>query len=667
MGHVDRHSESNPEQHLPASKEALQSEATWLEKRVHALEKENRWHLISLDKLSAVSAIHGDSTKQKDPINILKSVLESIADATELDSLGLMIADRETGEFELQVCEPPEQYSVLVSEIDASIRQAEFAWALNYHLPHVFTSTQPEYKTVLSVFATPSQIYGMLVASLPASKRLTEAMKKLISVILFNGAHAYENTVLYQKVEQQRQTLFKKVEQSNKELAYHTTHDLHTGLLNTKAFLQHIRNTLSIDTSQQGIIVYIDIEGFNRINGAYSFQTGHKLLKLIADRLRDLFDGDALKNTIDYHPEFTATARITGDEFAFFISGEFNRSDAITLMKSCLATLTKPYSAAIASEKLDIDFSLGSCLITDNTVSVRTLLHRAEMAMYQAKHDGRNNTALYSANTRDVRGHNSLLFEKELKTAYLSNQFCLFYQAKVSLETDQITGAEALLRWAHPTRGILPPGEFIDAIETSGMVKEVGAWVFREACKQVREWQQTHQPIVPIAINLSPSQIEPSLPARFLDILRKEQVSARHFELELTESSMTRDAENAVDVLNQLHEIGFVIAVDDFGTGYSSLLLLKQFPIDKLKIDRSFVRDILTNSDDKAIVEAILAMSQSLKLSVVAEGIEEIAQYNFLKTLKCHEAQGYYISKPCPEPEFQALLLSWNGVTKNIG
>ena len=199
------------------------------------------------------------------------------------------------------------------------------------------------------------------------------------------------------------------------------------------------------------------------------------------------------------------------------------------------------------------------------------------------------------------------------------------------------------------------------------MVKEVGAWVFREACKQVREWQQTHQPIVPIAINLSPSQIEPSLPARFLDILRKEQVSARHFELELTESSMTRDAENAVDVLNQLHEIGFVIAVDDFGTGYSSLLLLKQFPIDKLKIDRSFVRDILTNSDDKAIVEAILAMSQSLKLSVVAEGIEEIAQYNFLKTLKCHEAQGYYISKPRPEPEFQALLSSWNGVTKNIG
>ena len=578
-----------------------------------------------------------------------------------------MIADEISGEFELKVCIPGNSYQSLINESDRLIDSGDFAWTLNHHLPHIIKPKTREPSVVLSAFATPSNMYGMLVATLAEQSQFTEALKKLVSVILFNGAHALENVLLYQKVEKHRAKLSNQVEQRNKELAYHISHDAKTDLLNSDAFLSHIENTLLHPDIEQAAIGYIDVEGFSRINATYSFQTGNKLLKLIADRLNDLFSDDTLSSVIThYNPSFTAIARIDSDEFAFFIAGRFGQQSLQPLLDKCLKTLSKPYSTAIITDELDLDFSIGACFFADKSSNPRDYIQHAEMAMYQAKDNGRNSISIYSSEMKDARGHSSLQIERELKEAYLKKQFCLFYQPKVSLNTHKIIGAEALIRWNHPERGLVPPDDFIDAMEKTGLIKQVGIWVFRHTCKQIKQWENNDQFSVPIAINLSPLQIDAELPATLQSIIKEEQVRTDQLELEITETSITRDIENAVGILSQLHDSGFKISIDDFGTGYSSLLLLKQFPIDKLKIDRSFIRDIMSSPNDEAIVRAVIAMSQSLNLQVIAEGIEDEKQYQLLQSMGCHEVQGYFVSKPIPKDLFLPFAQNWQDRPKII-
>ena len=638
-----------------------------LQARIKNLEATNYWHLSTLDLLSEMSEIHGDTAKQADPINIYKQVLDNISEALQPSSLGLMIADEISGEFEMKVCAPRGSYQPLIDESDKLIDSGDFAWTLNHHLPHLIKAKTGEHSVVLSAFATSSNMYGMLIATLTKQSKFTEALKKLVSIILFNGAHALENVLLYQKIENHRAKLSNQVEQRNNELAYHISHDTKTGLLNSDAILNHIKNTLSHPDVEQAAIGYIDIEGFSRINTAYSFQTGNKLLKLIADRLLELFNGDALNDVIaNYDSSFSAIARVTGDEFVFFVAGKFDQKSLKPLLEKCLVTLLKPYSTAIIADELHLDFSLGACFITNKSLDPRDCIQHAEMAMYQAKDNGRNSISVYSSEMKDARGHSSLQIEKELKEAYLKEQFCLFYQPKVSLNTHKIIGAEALIRWNHPERGLVPPDDFIDAMEKTGLIKQVGIWVFRHACKQIKQWENTSQFSVPIAINLSPLQIDAELPATLQSIIKEEQVRTDQLELEITETSITRDIENAVGILSQLHDSGFKISIDDFGTGYSSLLLLKQFPIDKLKIDRSFIRDILSSPNDEAIVRAVIAMSQSLNLQVIAEGIEDEKQYQLLQSMGCHEVQGYFVSKPIPKDLFLPFAQNWQDRPKII-
>jgi EAL domain-containing protein (putative c-di-GMP-specific phosphodiesterase class I) len=331
-------------------------------------------------------------------------------------------------------------------------------------------------------------------------------------------------------------------------------------------------------------------------------------------------------------------------------------SYAATVAQRILKSLSTPF--VINGIELNTSSSIGISIYPDDGDKSEVLISNADIAMYKSKESGRNT---YNFFTPDMtaRAFERLSMENSLRGALERCEFMLYYQPQVNSETGRITGAEALIRWRHPEKGMIPPGKFIPIAEESGLIIPIGEWVLREACRQNSVWQKECPFPVPVAVNLSAMQFrQTDLAERVANVLRDTGLPPRLLELEITESGVMRDAEAAVSTLQSLKQMGLSISIDDFGTGYSSLSYLKRFPIDKLKIDQSFTRDITTDSDDAAIVAAIIGMAKSLKLRVVAEGVETREQLEFLSSHDCTEIQGYYFCKPIPADEFLQLLLN---------
>jgi EAL domain-containing protein (putative c-di-GMP-specific phosphodiesterase class I) len=300
--------------------------------------------------------------------------------------------------------------------------------------------------------------------------------------------------------------------------------------------------------------------------------------------------------------------------------------------------------------------SIGIALYPEDGASIEALLAHADAAMYAAKHQGRGSIQRYTpgmhAGTED-----RVQMESELHQAIELKQFELHYQPKVDTRTSVVRSAEALIRWAHPTRGLVSPAEFIPLAEECGLIGAIGEWVIREACRQARAWQEEGVPPLRISVNLSASQFrEVGLVDSIRRALDDVGLAARYLEVELTESAVMSDPEQSVAILEQLSAMGVLVSVDDFGTGYSSMSYLRRFPIDKLKIDRVFINEIASRAEDASIVRAIVSLAHSLNLKVVAEGVETPAQLDFLKAAGCDEYQGYHYSRPLPAEQFQRLI-----------
>jgi EAL domain-containing protein (putative c-di-GMP-specific phosphodiesterase class I) len=305
---------------------------------------------------------------------------------------------------------------------------------------------------------------------------------------------------------------------------------------------------------------------------------------------------------------------------------------------------------------LHVTTSIGVSVYPDDGQDAETLIKNADTAMYQAKENGRQSYQFFKS-SMNVRAVERQSIEENLRRALEREEFAVHYQPKINLKTGEIAGAEALLRWTHPTRGPVPPGQFIPVAEDCGLILPIGKWVLREACKQACLWKDAGLPLGTMAVNVSAMEFRDD---DFLDalfaILKETGLDPRNLELELTESVLMKRAESAASVLKTLRESGVQVAVDDFGTGYSSLSYLRKFPIDALKIDQSFVRQITTAPDDTTIVTAVIGMGRSLKLRVVAEGVETQAELEFLQTHQCDQAQGYLFSKPVLPQQFANLL-----------
>jgi diguanylate cyclase (GGDEF)-like protein/PAS domain S-box-containing protein len=428
------------------------------------------------------------------------------------------------------------------------------------------------------------------------------------------------------------------------KMTHFAQHDLLTNLPNRLLLNDRISQSISLARRQNRpiAVIFLDLDRFKYINDSLGHAVGDQLLQSVSKRL---LAGVRGSDTI---------SRQGGDEFVILLSEIANPEDAATSAKKILLSLNAPHS--IGEQDLHIGGSIGISVYPADGEDAETLIKNADTAMYHAKERGRNNFQFFRAKM-NLKAVERQSLEGSLRRAVEREEFVLHYQPKVNLDTGAITGVEALIRWQHPDRGLVPPSQFVPIAEDCGLILQIGRWVLREACRQARAWQVAGLPRLPIAVNVSAVEFrDPGFVEGVQTALSETGLEAQYLELELTEGVLMEDAESTASVLQELKTMGVHLAVDDFGTGYSSLSYLRQFPIDVLKIDQSFVHRITADPDDTTIVSAIINMGKSLKRLVVAEGVETREQRAYLQTQCCAEGQGYLFSRPVSAARFAHLL-----------
>ncbi len=414
-------------------------------------------------------------------------------------------------------------------------------------------------------------------------------------------------------------------------LAYY---DALTGLPNRALLQDRLSQALAAARRQKDkvAVLFLDIDRFKDINDSLGHSVGDLLLQKIAERLQG------------WGREQDTVARLSGDEFVITLTHAKDAPDAAVATERLMDALSGEF--VVEGHAVSIGCSVGIRLFPEHGTDCETLIKNADAAMYSAKADGRNNFRFFNENM-NAQVVERLTLESSLRLALSKDELFLMYQPQMEISTGRITGLEALLRWQHPTLGLLPPNQFIRIAENSGLILPIGEWVLRTACSQVRKWQEDGLAAVTVAVNISAIQFrQPGFCGLVRKVLRETGLPPQCLELELTESLLLANAELMLVVVHELKDMGVTLAIDDFGTGYSSFSYLKQFRVNKLKIDRSFIQDVAVNPDDAAITTAIISMAKSLHLNVIAEGVENEAQMSFLRAHHCEEIQGYYCSKP---------------------
>jgi diguanylate cyclase (GGDEF)-like protein len=429
-------------------------------------------------------------------------------------------------------------------------------------------------------------------------------------------------------------------------IAYLASHDSLTSLPNREMFNELLHHAIEAARRYQRrfAVLFIDLDRFKIINDSLGHEAGDALLVEIATRLRQSLRASDI------------VARLGGDEFVVILKETAESKDIEQIAGDLLLALSRPVQ--LSGHECHTTASIGIAMFPADGADVHTLTKNADMAMYHAKEDGKNDFRFFTKEVK-MQSIERLVLETSLRHALERGEFSLHYQPKVDLATRQITGVEALLRWTHPELGMLPPAQFIPLAEETGLIVPIGRWVLKQACAQNMAWQRRGLRPVSMAVNLSPRQFaDDNLLQDIDEALVASGMSPVLLQLEVTESMMMRNVPRAIEVLDDIQSRGIRLAIDDFGTGYSSMSLMKQFPIDTIKIDRSFVRDLPDDTEDRAIAQAIISMAKALGMTVVAEGVETIEQEAFLRDHACDEMQGYLFSRPVPPAQLADLLRS---------
>ncbi|WP_281885536.1 bifunctional diguanylate cyclase/phosphodiesterase [Paenibacillus sp. YYML68] len=438
-------------------------------------------------------------------------------------------------------------------------------------------------------------------------------------------------------------TAARRTEEQIRHMAYY---DDMTGLPNRRMFLQQLE--LAMERQSTGVgkvaVLFIDVDRFKLVNDGFGHDYGDMLLLQVAERFtRCLSEHDFM-------------ARTEGDEFALYfgsIEESYAHEQLSEIAQSLLQVLEEPFT--LGQFQLHITVSIGIAIQSEEENGITELMKGADLALTRAKEKGRNNYQIFNSQMKTA-SLEKLTMEQELRRAIAKDELVLHYQPQMDIVTESIVGFEALVRWKHPEKGFISPGVFIPFAEESGLIVPLGEWVLKEACRQNMEWRLSGMNPLPVSVNLSTRQfLQPNLIGKIKEVLETTGLPADQLELEITESS-TMDVDYAIELLHELKQLGVKISIDDFGTGYSSLYYLKKFPIDKLKIDQSFVRDIMTDPNDAAIVASIIAMTGHLNLKVIAEGVETEDQLQFLHHNHCNEIQGYYFSPPLDAFAIEKLM-----------
>ena len=419
--------------------------------------------------------------------------------------------------------------------------------------------------------------------------------------------------------------------------------DALTGLPNRDALYQELKAAI-IRAEQKNAhlgLIFFDLDRFKHVNETFGHKVGDELLQMVAKRI------SACIQPID------TACRLAGDEFIILLESTANVKEIAVVANKILAEIALPFN--IQGHDMHTTASLGICVYPEDGVDRTTLMKNADTALYRAVGAGGNSYQFYMAEM-NASALERLTLENALRNAVARNELRLYYQPQVNTHTRKIIGMEALVRWAHPELGLISPCVFIPIAEQNGLIVEIGDWVLRTACQQTQAWKDAGYALR-VGVNMSPRQFQQGdVRSKILNVLSETGLDPHQLEVEITESMMMSDPEETIALLKDLQAMGVLVAIDDFGTGHSSLSLLKNFPINTLKIDQSFVKDVAVNSDDSAIAATIISLAHRLGIKAIAEGVETLAQLEFMVTHDCHEIQGYLFSRPLPIEEFEKLL-----------
>jgi diguanylate cyclase (GGDEF)-like protein/PAS domain S-box-containing protein len=443
--------------------------------------------------------------------------------------------------------------------------------------------------------------------------------------------------------------------EAEERISHMAHHDALTGLPNRTLLEDRIRQAMLFAqrNNRHVTVVFMDLDNFKLVNDSLGHKAGDELLKTVAQRM------------VQSVRQTDTVVRLGGDEFVLVLVEQADPADSITpVLHKIREAIAQPIY--IEDQKLEVTSSMGLASYPEDGTDSETLLMNADAAMYQAKALGRNNYQFYTAEM-NTRIHEKLAVQEGIRHALERDEFFLEYQPQVDLHTGCITGAEALIRWRHPQRGTVSPAEFITLAEETGMIVPIGEWVLQTACRQTKTWHDAGLPPIVMSVNVSARQFkEKNLIQQVKKALAQSGLLACHLELEVTESLIMQNIEQAVATMQELQAMGVQLSIDDFGTGYSSLSALKSFPISRLKLDRSFVRDLPHDDDDKAIAKAVISLGHELDLRVLAEGVETAEQLAFLRASGCDEMQGYFFSRPISAGAFTALLEEQNTAPAHV-
>jgi diguanylate cyclase (GGDEF)-like protein/PAS domain S-box-containing protein len=441
----------------------------------------------------------------------------------------------------------------------------------------------------------------------------------------------------------------------NRKIAFVAAHDVLTGLPNRSLFRNLMAQAIN-NANREGVgfsVLFIDLDGFKKINDAMGHACGDLLLQEVAKQLRSQV---RMSDTI---------SRWGGDEFIVMLDKLVSPSDVAGVAEQINHSLSQVFM--VNQQEVFVTASIGISLFPEDGEEIDVLLEKADAAMYNVKKSGRNNICFYSQSL-ETQAKEQLFLENELRQAIKNDEFEIYYQPQFELSSNRLIGLEALIRWKHLKKGLLSPDLFISLAEESGLIVPIGQWVVKTVCRQLKLWKDKGLPLVRIAINISARQFaQKDLVSTIIQEVELNGIETGLLQIEITESMIIRDIGLVIDVMDDLKSVGISIAIDDFGTGYSSLEYLKKLPIDKLKIDKSFINSVVNNQDDASIVQAVIAMGHNMNMQIIAEGVETEEQLKFLLERECDYGQGYFFSKPVPAEKIEELIKDAKSTLKKNG
>ncbi|MGM0553873.1 MAG: putative bifunctional diguanylate cyclase/phosphodiesterase [Pseudomonadota bacterium] len=625
-----------------------------LRERIRYLEEALESNAYAMDVLGATTAIFGDTNRNRSPEQIIQGTLESVRRLLATRDITVYVLDSDSS-FNLFHQENPDTAGPnLADTVEELIQEGTFSWALHQNHPVCLPGRLDGESVLLHVISTRTRIRGMFAARLePRELQRHEITLSTLTMVLFNAAYALENAELFQIMDRRQKALQRITERQSRELLHHMSHDPLTNLPNRMLFGDRLAQALDRHAggSAHVALMLLDLDNFKRLNDSLGHRAGDELIRKVAKDLGDLLNRACDRNG---NPFRTTLSRLGGDEFGILVEDVESLEGVVRLVTDVVR------STAVERRVLDhpvvSSASCGIAVFPYDGDQPDDLLSHADAAMNEAKQRGRNGFRFYTQDLHS-RTYRHFQLENELGRAIEEDQLVLHYQPKVELASGRIIGGEALIRWQHPKLGLLPPSHFIEIAEDMTLIEEIGEWVLRQVCRDLKALKIRPDDLPRIAVNVSARQLrQPELAQRFFAITEQEGIPSDRIELELTETTIMDDPQGAARMFQALRSVGILLAVDDFGSGHASLMQLKQLPADTLKIDRSFIRDLEHGESNVNLVRAIVLMARTLGLELIAEGVETQRQAEILLELDCHHAQGFLFSRPVPFAEWRSLL-----------